>query len=113
MSSEKLGIGENIMKRKYTTKIHIERLKKMFKLKEPCRHCPAQRRFTMKEPFEMWAYNPYPCDICQEFVHIPSFDCPCDFLGIEEAIEQTLLAIEEYEKGASAPPHDKSGEINE
>ncbi len=84
------------MKKKYTTDIHVSRLKKMLKRKNPCGLCPAGIRFIAKEEFTTWTN--YPCKICRGFVEIrPYGSCPCTCYGQKRTIKLTYFAIEEYE----------------
>ncbi len=80
----------------YTREIHIERLRKMLNRKKPCSCCPKGYRYTMFNSGP-WDNSDEACKICKEFVGIPSghkTTCPCYELGMDEAIEVTLAALE-------------------
>ena len=86
------------MKRKYTREIHIKRLRGMMKRKEPCLCCPKGKRYTPFPRFG-WRDEEGACRICLEFVGLPhdSLKCPCCALGNEEALKQTIIALEKEE----------------
>ena len=83
----------------YTEEIHAERTMKMFEKKDPCMCCPAAPYFNGgNTPSRMWdeSYEFSPCKICTSFLGIKDrFTCPCDYFGEKEAIECTLLVLEE------------------
>ena len=88
------------MKRKYTEKIHAQRLLKMLNKKDPCGWCPAHGRFGQfyiaGSPSEMWEIDdgPDPCRVCRRFVSRLRSGCPCNYFGKKEAIKRTWLALE-------------------
>ena len=86
--------------RTYTEKIHAERVQKMLEKKNPCLCCPATPYYDdSKNANKMWSksyYDSTPCKICTTFLGMSSrFTCPCKYFGPEEAIERTLIALEE------------------
>ena len=92
-------------KRKYTREIHIKRLRGMLKRKEPCLCCPKMRRYTWTGLISwtergvgeyLWDNEYEACAICLEFLGLSSWntDCPCNELGKEEALKQTIIALE-------------------
>lgn len=91
--------------KKYTEKIHAERLLKILEKKNPCGCCPASRGYaTSVTAGDMWNEGP---KVCVEFVglkykNINWFDfmngirnCPCYKLGKSEAIKRTYISLEE------------------
>jgi len=88
--------------RKYTEKIHAERLIKMMERPNPCICCPAAPYYNgSKSVDELWA-NQEPCSICCEFLKYDwwwyspfSAICPCSHLGKETAIKRTWITLEE------------------
>ncbi len=85
--------------RKYTRKIHIQRLRQMLKRDEPCKCCPATKEFTIRFTKLPWEQNNNegltPCQVCRRFVGVAGGNgCPCYTLGKKKAIEQTLAALE-------------------
>lgn len=83
---------------RYTTKQHVARLEQMFLRGDPCGHCPAAQGFDPDQtPIELWAFAPHPCDTCRRFVDIVGkFGCPCNILGVTEAIRRTTKAINAF-----------------
>ncbi len=88
------------MKRKYTEKIHAERLIKMMEMKNPCTRCPAAERFDgNSSPIAMWRLDSLlfslndSCIVCYTFVETNG--CPCTHLGQKEAIKRSRIALEE------------------
>ena len=80
--------------RKYTRKIHIQRLREMLKKEELCKCCPATEDFRGSGiSGDLWSSEVHPCAICREFVGLPS-PCPCFALGKEGAIRKTIEALE-------------------
>jgi len=91
--------------KEYTVAIHVKRLEKMLKRKNPCDLCPAARKFVFRilDHVGIWSgsvvlQTAYQCIICQKFVGVEKYRCPCTVLGKQKAIEKTLLAIEEYKE---------------
>ncbi len=91
------------MKKKYTRKMHIHRISLMMKRKEPCKGCPASRGFKgLDYNFDMWKGRGgiikgwQWCKICWDFIGMSSDKamCPCTYLGKEEALKRTLIALE-------------------
>lgn len=91
-------------KGKYTIRLHVQRVMRMLELGG---HCPAggYYRFDDTSPqIHTWdaGYNNDPCDVCQKFVGIGKYNCPCfavEFRGdCGRAKEATLAAIGEYYK---------------
>lgn len=82
---------ENI---EYTIARHVENLKKMLELDEPCLYCPGSEGFSAD-----LIPHPDACKICREFVGLSPDDrwCPCQKLGPTEALERTRVAIHKYE----------------
>ena len=81
----------------YTREIHIKRLQGMLKKKDPCMYCPAGRYYGPYEDDNMEWENNY-CKICLNFIGINKDEwlCPCILMDKEDAIKQTLLALEKY-----------------
>lgn len=94
-------------KRKYTEKIHAQRLLRMLEKKDPCAHCPASEFFSgNNSAIDLWADEPNPHKICNEFLDFPlgsysTHMCPCHKFGRKEALKRTWIALEEkgYLKG--------------
>lgn len=99
------------VKLKYTRKIHLERLKKMMELDEPCCWCPAHIGFRYGDD-HYYPTSSDPCRVCAETVGIELGEgperitdsmwqgskCPCFVLGKEEALRRTLEVLEEWEQ---------------
>ena len=96
------------MKRKYSEKIHAERLLKVLEKKYTCDKCPASRYHnSAKSPVEVWdddkGLGKHPCMICNDFVGIGIGEkrervkkCPCFYFETEsEAFKVSWLALEE------------------
>ncbi len=90
--------------KKYTEKIHAERLLKMLNRKNPCGHCPAAKRYNSNDgPEALWSLSVDPCKICSDFLGLESLEdpdlwtensnCPCNRLDPEEAIALTRKAL--------------------
>ena len=93
--------------RKYTVKIHRQRLLRMLKKKEPCLYCPASRHYAMGVGTlsGMWTnFGNYPwlknniCGICRSFIGLKSEPsgirvCPCHVLGKKRALKRTYEAL--------------------
>jgi len=107
----------------YTKKVHIHRLRLMLKRDDPCGCCPAAKMFNAEGyPNILWKDYPNICNVCRSFIGlhpitVPDanydwampqewFDeasdlcdmysikrCPCNALGPEEALKQTILAL--------------------
>lgn len=85
-------------KREYTREIHIKRLAAILSSNKPlCNSCPAARYYSGNyNCVDLWTNNT--CKICAEFVgYSPrhTVDCPCIRFGDEEAIDITILKLEE------------------
>ncbi len=84
-------------KRKYTRKIHIERLRKMLEKKDACDLCPGAMYYGAGMHIGMdWSNNNNVCGICNDLVFLDDEErgCPCRVLGKEEALKRTYLALE-------------------
>jgi len=84
--------------KKYTEKIHAERLIKILEKKDTCNRCPAASRFDGgKEPKDLWSENSNPCKICCNFINLTEKNkaCPCDEFGSKGAARLTWIALEE------------------
>lgn len=100
------------MKRKYTTRIHVQRVKRVLEKPDPCNLCPASRRYQPgHNAKEMWfdsfgcegtvfPVDNDPCIICRKFLGLGGrpWRCPCKQLGKEEAIRRAHLAVEKWEE---------------
>jgi hypothetical protein len=78
-----------MMARKYTEKVHAQRLIKVLESGDTCRKCPASPEYSQ---------GPDGCEICLNFIlpdciDIPS--CPCYSLGPQEAVKRSWIALEE------------------
>ena len=86
------------MKRKYTEKIHAERLIRILERKNTCDWCPAKAHSVVDayscNPLAIWVRDTDPCTVCLDFVDA-FYHCPCTSLGEEEAIKRTWIALEE------------------
>jgi len=85
-------------KREYTREIHIIRLASILSSnKILCKSCPAARYYSANfNCVELWTNKA--CKICTEFVGMNYADqlgCPCLRLGEEEALNITILKLEE------------------
>lgn len=91
--------------RKYSEKIHRERLIGMLRKENVCAHCPAAKHYDGgKSVNAMWLVwtslgrlsGPYPCQICMNFVGLEYQEgkgCPCSILGEDEALKRTYKAL--------------------
>jgi len=105
--------------KKYTEKIHAQRLLKMLEKDDPCACCPAAKNFYVPtilegiswlnnaDPDTMWSnatreyhYDTHTitygevCEICKHFVGCGENGCPCIVFGEQEAIKRTWIALE-------------------
>lgn len=71
--------------------LHIEALKKLLNMKEPCTYCPRSFNHGMSN-----------CKICRKFINISRMvswfkrkKCPCLILGNKEAMKRTWIKLEE------------------
>ena len=89
-------------KKIYTEKIHAERLLKILEQKKPCDCWPkftntmnswkGEREFPRSNTQKGAAI----CALCRSFVGVGyQFFCPCGFLGSEEAVKRSWIALEE------------------
>ena len=98
--------------RKYSIKIHRERLTKMLEKGNVCARCPAARHYdggnSCSEMWRIWTTlgrlsGTYPCKVCMNFVGLKYKEgkgCPCTILGEEEALKRTIKALrKEHERG--------------
>ena len=89
--------------RKYTRKIHIQRLRQMLGRDKPCKHCPPSQNFKANAlACDLWCSSMIDCcTICREFVGLAALckwrevanRCPCHVLGNDEAIKKTVEAL--------------------
>ena len=83
--------------KEYTEAIHAKRLLKMLNKKDPCSCCPAGLSFSPGGfilGLSGSALNKEGvCAVCQNFVNLSTYGCPCYHLGTE-AIKRTWLALE-------------------
>jgi len=96
---------------KYTTEVHIKRLKAMLKYRRNISEsCPAGKRYGIGgwgswHEFFWWSprWDGCPCDICIGFLGLTTveMDCPCTQLGEKEAIARTQRRLGEVENGMS------------
>lgn len=98
------------MKKEYTEAIHAERVQKMLEKKDPCACCPAAPYFKNDILSDSMWEGGAACEICCSFLgynYPPDNDdaCPCYFLGSEEAIKRTWIALEAkgYVKSSYCP----------
>ena len=87
----------------YTKKVHIHRLRLMLKRDDPCGCCPAAKMFNAEGyPNILWKDYPNICNVCRSFIGLHPVTkcdmysikkCPCNALGPEEALKQTILAL--------------------
>ena len=94
--------------RKYSEKIHRERLKKMLKRKDPCGLCPAAKYYDSNRGSSggLWKtvtslgrrIGPSPCRVCLDFVDLQAIGinmgCPCGILGRDKALATTYKKME-------------------
>jgi hypothetical protein len=78
--------------RKYTEKIHAQRVEKIMNKKDPCDLCPAGKYYEGHRIAEMWDNGLEACQICKTFVGSKPY-CPCGKFGREEAIRRTRIAL--------------------
>lgn len=91
---------------RYTTKLHVYRLKLMLKKEDELTElCPAARRFNAcNSPYTLYKDDTdcrSPCNICGEFIGLNTVmdkTCPCHVYGKELAYTLTHRLIQEYEK---------------
>jgi hypothetical protein len=87
------------MMKKYTRKIHIQRLRKMIEKPKPCQLCPAGYKYNPGWRLRsMWTDSGLfeVCNICRDFIKYRPIrhTCPCIGLGKEEAMRRTIEALE-------------------
>ncbi len=95
-------------KRRYTMKIHIERVKKLLKKDTPCKGCPAGQDFKTGSVFRAVAWTNDPCNICAKFAGYRQYrggeqsrgkQCPCLHLGKAKNIANARKKLREIKRG--------------
>jgi hypothetical protein len=91
--------------KRYTERIHAQRLIRALEKKDACNRCPKAPHYnpnTLKlSPWEESIYTPMEedpgCAVCQGFVGLNSEidDCPCFELGSYLAVKRSWIALEE------------------
>jgi hypothetical protein len=81
--------------KKYTEKVHAKRLLAILASPNPCIKCPGSSYYSEEGSPAHGA-----CFVCTNFIDHPKigtgmFMCPCVYLGEEEAIKSTWIALEE------------------
>lgn len=98
------------LKRRYTERIHAQRVKRVIEKEKPCKHCPAAQEFRVDNTwYELWNVDTdghgfiknihHPCTICAKFLGLKHqtpkrVRCPCHRLGTKRAVELTWRALE-------------------
>jgi hypothetical protein len=77
----------------YTEAVHASMLLRILSMENPCGKCPANVFGCL---FETWGGIHDKCDICYKFLSL-RYDpaCPCHYLGKQECIKRTWIALEE------------------
>ena len=91
-------------KRRYTMKIHIERVKELLKKDTPCKGCPAGQNFGLGQASREAAWINIPCGVCAKFagyrqVGQNNFWCPCLKLGKAKNIANARKKLKELKRG--------------